>query len=117
MQQRRPGERFAYASTNYVLLGMMVERATGTSLGRELRRRIFAPLGLEDTSFEPDAREGATMPTAMAIGHTGAVLGTVSAAWSNGDGRRRVVAMSNSLPLSPSAGAALKRLLDASFCG
>jgi hypothetical protein len=53
----------------------------------------------------------------MAIGHTGAVLGTVSAAWSNGDGRRRVVAMSNSLPLSPSAGAALKRLLDASFCG
>ena len=51
----RPGERFAYASTNYILLGMMVERATGTSLERQLRGRIFVPLGLEDTSFEPDA--------------------------------------------------------------
>ena len=26
----RPGERFAYASTNYVILGMVVESATGT---------------------------------------------------------------------------------------
>jgi hypothetical protein len=56
-------------------------------------------------------------PCGPAIGHTGALLGTVSAAWSSADGRRRVVAMSNSLPISPSAGAALKRLLDASFCG
>ena len=30
----RPGERFAYASTNYVLLGLVVERATGTTLER-----------------------------------------------------------------------------------
>ena len=49
----RPGGRYAYASTNYVLLGMVVERATGKSLGRQLRRRIFAPLGLKDTSFAP----------------------------------------------------------------
>jgi D-alanyl-D-alanine carboxypeptidase len=194
----RPGERFAYASTNYVLLGMVVERASGTSLGRELRRRIFAPLGLEDTSFAPDLRNsrryahgyapsehdgivgslatardrstvntswawaagsvvstasdlsrflGAVLhgrllpprllqlmrpapgsryglglaafrtPCGTAIGHTGALLGTVSAAWSSSDGSRRVVAMSNSFPISPSAGAAFRRLLDASFCG
>jgi D-alanyl-D-alanine carboxypeptidase len=194
----RPGERFAYASTNYVLLGMVVERATGTSLRRQLGRRIFAPLGLRDTSFASDirnsrryahgyapsehdgivgslatARDRSTVntswawaagsivstasdlsrflgsllqgrllpphllalmrpahgsryglglaafrtPCGTAIGHTGALLGTVSAAWSSPDGRRRVVAMSNSLPISPSAGAALRRLLDASFCG
>jgi D-alanyl-D-alanine carboxypeptidase len=194
----RPGERFAYASTNYVLLGMVIERATGSSLERQLRRRIFAPLGLEDTSFALDlrnipryahgyapsvhdgivgslatARDRSTVntswawaagsivstasdlsrffgallqgrllpprlvelmrpapgsryglglaafrtPCGTAIGHTGALLGTVSAAWSSADGRRRVVAMSNSLPIAPSAGNALRRLLDASFCG
>ena len=47
----RPGERFAYASTNYVLLGLIVERATGTTVERQLRRRIFTPLQLTDTSF------------------------------------------------------------------
>jgi hypothetical protein len=39
-------------------------------------------------------------PCGTAIGHTGALLGTVSAAWSSPDGRRRVVAMSNSFPIS-----------------
>jgi D-alanyl-D-alanine carboxypeptidase len=52
----RPGERFAYASTNYVLLGMVVERASGTSLEPQLRSRIFAPLGLRDTTFAPGPR-------------------------------------------------------------
>ncbi len=52
----RPGKRFAYASTNYVLLGLVVERATGTSLERQLRGRILAPLGLKGTSFVPGRR-------------------------------------------------------------
>lgn len=30
---------------------MIVEKATGTDLGQQLRRRIFEPLGLRDTSF------------------------------------------------------------------
>jgi D-alanyl-D-alanine carboxypeptidase len=194
----RPGERFAYASTNYVLLGLVFEHATGTSLERQLRRRIFAPLGLQDTSFAPaplirgryvhgyapsehdgivgsiaTARDRSTVgtswawaagsivstapdlsrffgavlqgrllpprllelmrpargaryglglaafrtPCGAAIGHTGALLGTVTAAWSSPDGRRRVVAMSNSFPLTPAAEAAFRRLLDESFCG
>ncbi len=190
----RPGKRFAYASTNYVLLGLVVERATGTSLERQLRGRILAPLGLKGTSFVPGRRipggyahgyaptehdgivgslatardrskVSASMglgrrrdrlrrsrslpfpwffcraacfhllglmrpargtrcglglaafrtPCGTAIGPTGALLGIVSAAWGSSDGRRRVVAMSNSFPLSPSADAAPRRLLDASF--
>jgi D-alanyl-D-alanine carboxypeptidase len=195
----RPGEHFAYASTNYVLLGMVVEKATGASLEHQLRSRIFVPLGLRDTSFAergappqeryvhgyapsehdgivgslatardlstvsaswawaagavisnapdlsrflgavlngrllpprlrelmrpaPGTRYGLGLaafrtPCGTAIGHTGALLGTVSAAWSSPDGRRRVVAMTNSFPLSPSAGHAFRRLLDSSFCG
>ena len=48
-----PGERYSYASTNYLLLGLLVERITGSDLEHELRARIFRPLDLDDTSFEP----------------------------------------------------------------
>jgi D-alanyl-D-alanine carboxypeptidase len=193
-----PGARFAYASTNYILLGMAIERATGTTLARLLRRRIIEPLRLLDTSFVPGSRisgphahgyapsqhdgivaglatavdrsrdgaswawaAGAVVSTApdlsrflnallrgdlvpkallaqmlptpgsryglglaafrtpcgTAIGHTGNLLGTVSAAWSSPDGARRVVAMTNSYPLSPDADTAFRSLLDTAFCG
>jgi D-alanyl-D-alanine carboxypeptidase len=45
------GRNVAYSNTNYVLLGLVVERATGRSIATELRRRIFAPLRLRATSF------------------------------------------------------------------
>ncbi len=48
-----PGERFSYASTNYLVLGLFVERVTGHSLEQELRARILRPLGLSATTFEP----------------------------------------------------------------
>jgi len=52
----RPGAPGAwdYSSTNYVILGMIVEQVTGSSLAREMHARIFAPLGLEHTFFPPD---------------------------------------------------------------
>jgi peptidoglycan/LPS O-acetylase OafA/YrhL/CubicO group peptidase (beta-lactamase class C family) len=52
----RPGAEGAwdYSSTNYVLLGMIVEQATGNTLAQEMRQRIFDPLGLEQTFFAPD---------------------------------------------------------------
>ncbi len=46
--------RWDYSSTNYVLLGMIVERVTGNTLAAETRRRIFEPLGLASTYFPPD---------------------------------------------------------------
>lgn len=48
-----PGERFSYASTNYLVLGLLVERLTGNPLADELRARVFEPLGLQRTTFEP----------------------------------------------------------------
>jgi D-alanyl-D-alanine carboxypeptidase len=56
-------------------------------------------------------------PCGTAVGHTGNLLGTVSAAWSTPDGRRRVVAMTNSYPLSPEADTAFRTLLETAFCG
>jgi D-alanyl-D-alanine carboxypeptidase len=51
-----PGARGAwdYSSTNYVILGMIVEQVTGNTLAQEMRQRIFIPLGLEQTFFPPD---------------------------------------------------------------
>lgn len=44
-----PGTRWEYSNTNYVLLGLVIEAATGHAYGDELRSRIFGPLGLDDT--------------------------------------------------------------------
>jgi D-alanyl-D-alanine carboxypeptidase len=41
----------SYSSTNYLLLGLIVERATGRTIGAELSRRIFRPLHLRATSY------------------------------------------------------------------
>jgi len=43
------GEGWSYADTNYVVLGMVLERVTGRSLYDEVRRRLLGPLKLRDT--------------------------------------------------------------------
>jgi D-alanyl-D-alanine carboxypeptidase len=44
-----PGSSWAYSSTNYLLLGLVVERVTGNSYAIEVDRRILHPLDLRDT--------------------------------------------------------------------
>jgi D-alanyl-D-alanine carboxypeptidase len=46
-----PGSSWAYSSTNYLLLGLVVERVTGNSYATEAEHRILRPLGLRDTEF------------------------------------------------------------------
>ena len=58
-----PGEGWAYANTNYYLLGLIVERVTGGSLADELDRRFLAPMGLEATQMlSPDDVDGPLEP-------------------------------------------------------
>jgi D-aminopeptidase len=47
-----PGSRFLYSNTNFLLLGLVVERIAGCSLGDFLQQRVFAPLGMRDTVLE-----------------------------------------------------------------
>jgi D-alanyl-D-alanine carboxypeptidase len=188
----KPGERFGYASTNYLVLGLIVERVTGTSLETQLRRRLFGPLRLshtwldtpaasrlrvhgyiaptrdgiivgdrEDTTGRPapfawaagaivsDARDVATFfgallggkvlpaslvremtpqagyglglvayrtPCGAAFGHTGNLLGYVSAARSSRDGKRRVVLLANGYPLGSDGERAFRHALDLAYC-
>jgi D-alanyl-D-alanine carboxypeptidase len=45
----KPGEGWEYADTNYIVLGMIIERITGHTYYSELDRRIIKPLGLRNT--------------------------------------------------------------------
>lgn len=44
-----PGSAFRYSNSGYVLLGLIVEKASGTSFPEFLRRNIFAPLRMNHT--------------------------------------------------------------------
>lgn len=46
-----PGSRYQYNNSNYLLLGLIVKRVTGSSLRDFARDRIFEPLGMRDTQF------------------------------------------------------------------
>ncbi len=61
-----PGERFEYSNTNYVLLGLLVERVSGKPFGDYLAESILAPLKLERTAFPT----GTQFPAPHAHGYT-----------------------------------------------
>ncbi|HET6633260.1 MAG TPA: serine hydrolase domain-containing protein [Rhodanobacteraceae bacterium] len=44
-----PGSDYRYSNGGYVLLGLIIERASGMTLPAFLQKRIFAPLGMHDT--------------------------------------------------------------------
>jgi CubicO group peptidase (beta-lactamase class C family) len=46
----QPGERWLYNAGSEIL-GVLIARASGISLGEFLRQRIFEPLGMTDTAF------------------------------------------------------------------
>ena len=50
-----PGERFVYSDINFFVLGEIVRRVTGQTLDQFARDRIFRPLGMRDTGFNPPA--------------------------------------------------------------
>lgn len=46
-----PDESFTYSDTNYDLLGMIVEQATGQHFHQAVEQRVLQPLGLDDTWY------------------------------------------------------------------
>jgi D-alanyl-D-alanine carboxypeptidase len=47
----RKGTAWHYSNTGYILLGMIINKATGSKLSTELRNRFWNPLGLDSTFF------------------------------------------------------------------
>jgi len=45
-----PGTKWEYSNTNYFLLGMVIEKASGKSYASFMHERIFRPLGMKSTT-------------------------------------------------------------------
>jgi len=62
-----PGTKWAYSNSGYVVLGLLVAKASGKSFGEFLHERIFAPLGMDQTvAYERGKNEVAN----RAFGHS-----------------------------------------------
>jgi CubicO group peptidase (beta-lactamase class C family) len=62
----RPGSRHAYSNSNYLILGQIVHRVTGSSLRAFAQAEIFGPLEMADTRFHDDHRQALS---SLAIGY------------------------------------------------
>jgi D-alanyl-D-alanine carboxypeptidase len=52
----KPGERWNYSNTNYLLLGLAIERATHSTVGRELHRRLLPRAMFDRIVFQGEKR-------------------------------------------------------------
>ncbi|OIJ93379.1 serine hydrolase domain-containing protein [Streptomyces monashensis] len=62
----QPGQKFSYSNTNLILLGLVVEKASGQRLGDYIRQHVTDPAGMKDTVF-PTGNE---LPRPHAQGYT-----------------------------------------------
>ena len=80
-----PVHGWLYSDTNYILLGMIIQKVTGRSPVTEISRRILVPLGLHDTSFPLTSKQ---IPAPYAHGYYGSLdvtnLVSPSIAWTAG---------------------------------
>jgi D-alanyl-D-alanine carboxypeptidase len=51
-----PGSLWQYSNTNYIALGLVIEKVTGHTYGEELEQRILGPLRLESTKLPTTRR-------------------------------------------------------------
>ena len=61
-----PGSHYQYSNTNYILLGLLVEKVSGQPLADYLTEHILGPLGLTHTSFPAETQ----FPEPHATGYT-----------------------------------------------
>ena len=68
-----PGADVSYSDSNYVLLGLIVQRVTDRPLGQVIRHRILKPLGMSHTSYPTSP----AMPAPHARGYVEAADGSL----------------------------------------
>ena len=60
---RPPGAAFEYSNGNYILAGLIIERASGEPYAQYVQRHIFTPLGMRDSYVALDAAKRAGLAT------------------------------------------------------
>ena len=82
-----PGTETVYSDWDMILLQLVIERITGQTLDQLLASRVFGPLGMTSTMFNPDSSiRGRTAPTEVDSFRGGLVWGAVhdENAWAMG---------------------------------
>ena len=51
----QPGEKWSYSNSGYVLLGYLLEKASGESYEKFLQKNIFGPLGMKDSGYDSNS--------------------------------------------------------------
>jgi D-alanyl-D-alanine carboxypeptidase len=82
----KPGANYYYSNTNYILLGLVIEKATGQTVAALVRSEFLTPLGLTHTYLQTE--ETAVGPKAhgycTGAGPTcGGIATAASTAWDN----------------------------------
>jgi len=67
--RHRPGERFSYSNTGYLLLGMLIEAVTGTRYETWLDAELLAPLGMTRSTIAFVTQTGPEADPTLAMGH------------------------------------------------
>lgn len=62
-----PGTRFTYNNSGYIMLALIIERASGQPYHDEVRRRVFEPAAMTETDFLRSDR----LPAGTALGYLG----------------------------------------------
>lgn len=52
--QRAPGSQFQYANSNYIILGILIEKITGQPYAERLKTTVLSPLRMQRTGIIPD---------------------------------------------------------------
>jgi CubicO group peptidase (beta-lactamase class C family) len=68
-----PGTNYAYDNSGYVLLGVIVEKASGEPYAKYVQEHIFAPLGMKDTGYDSDRTIIAKRAAGYDVGPGGAL--------------------------------------------
>jgi CubicO group peptidase (beta-lactamase class C family) len=58
-----PGTKWQYSNTNYVIAGVIIEKASGKPLLQFLQEKVFAPLGMTSVANIDEKKLGDTDPT------------------------------------------------------
>ena len=51
----QPGEKWSYSNSGYVLLGYVLEKASGESYEKFVQENIFGPLGMKDSGYDSNS--------------------------------------------------------------
>lgn len=70
----KPGQRFTYNNSGYILIGALIEKISGNSWSDEVNRRISRPLGLTTIRDGVEEANVTAMATGYTVGKDGAEL-------------------------------------------